>query len=204
MLAQSGALRWLGFSVYLRLGAIKLAFFVSVQWGMYAVAGEWVKLTWLWWVLISFYGAAAALELWLQTDSAKGILAPIGARLNKSRIWRELNKPQIENSPSLTVIVLLSLYLAMIAVGLTVMGVIVNGFQLHGTIDTFLGAWPIFAIIAGFGTLWLIFYHAGIDPTRAIDKLFLWGSIHSPIYRGPLCRPGRAERDPGTHTPQQN
>jgi hypothetical protein len=171
------ALRWLYSSVWLRIGAIKLAFIAALLWGVYAASGVWLDLKLFWRFLLLYYLALAVLELWLRTDSAKAVIAPITARFNRSRIWRELNKPQIGNSPSLTVIVLLSLYLAMIAVGLAVIGVIVNGFQVRGVIDTFLGAWPIFAIIAGFGTLWLIFYRAGIDPSRAMDKLFLWASI---------------------------
>jgi hypothetical protein len=103
-MAAIRALRWLSSSVWLRIGAIKLAFFALIQWSVYAASGEWFNGKPIWRFLLLFYLAGASLELWLESDSAKATLAPIAARLDKSRIWRELKKPQIGNSPSLTVI----------------------------------------------------------------------------------------------------
>ncbi len=178
-MAAIRALRWLYSSVWLRIGAIKLAFIAALLWGVYATSGVWLDLKLFWRFLLLYYLALAVLELWLRTDSAKAVTAPLSARLNKIRIWRQLNKPNpgpIANSVTLTVIVIAVIGAAIIAAMIAVIAVLDAGFS-HRVIDAILGAWPIFAIIAGFGTLWLIFYHAGMDPSRAIDKLFLWGSI---------------------------
>ena len=92
-MAAIRALRWLYSSVWLRIGAIKLAFIAALLWGVYAASGVWLDLKLYWRFLLFYYLALAVLELWLRTDSAKAVTAPLSARLNKTRIWRQLNKP---------------------------------------------------------------------------------------------------------------
>jgi hypothetical protein len=65
---------------------------------------------------------------------------------------------------------------AMMGIMWAAMMFIIEGFNRHA-VDGFLSGWPFLAIIVGFGTFWLIFYHAGLDPQRAFDRLFLWGTI---------------------------
>jgi hypothetical protein len=164
-------------SIWLRAGAITLIPLVFVEAVLY-VGGAQPSLR-LESRLLLLIVAAGALELWLRTDTAKAITAPLAARIGRSRTWRKLNKPNpgpIANSVTLTVIVITVIGAAIIAAMIAVIAVLDAGFS-HRVIDAFLGAWPIFAFIAGFGTLWLIFYHAGIDPWRAIDKLFWAGCI---------------------------
>jgi hypothetical protein len=173
------ALRWLSSSVWLRVGAIQLVFIAALQWVVYAASSVWLDLKGFWLFLLLFYLALAVLELWLATDSAEAVTAPLAARLNKSRIWRHLNKPNpgpIANSVTLTVIVIAVICAAILAAMIAVIVALDAGFS-HRVIAAILSAWPIFACVAGYGALWRIFYHAGVDPSRAIDKLFLWAGI---------------------------
>ena len=179
MTTPGRVIRWLLSSLWLRLAAANFVVLAAFLWGLSAVAGEWSKrpdLTPFARFTLIFMGGGAALELWLQTNSAKAILAPIAARLDKSRVWRELNKPgPIAGSVTLTVIVHMLLVEGMLALILAAVGIISNGFS--GVIDVFLFGWWIFAVIAGMGTLGLILHHAGIDPARAVDRLFWVGCI---------------------------
>jgi hypothetical protein len=166
---------WLLSSIWVRAGAIALILNVIIDLIGYTTTGRWPRV-WLEIRFMLFFAAGAALELWLRTHSAKAIMAPFAARLDKTRIWRELNKPVTCNSPSLTFIVTLLMIAAMMTIIWASMMLFMEGIN-QRALDGFLSGWPFIAFIAGFGILWLIFYHAGIDPTRAIDKLFLWGWI---------------------------
>ncbi len=121
--------------------------------------------------------AGAALELWLKTNSAKAIMAPVAARLDKSRIWREINKPLIGNSQSLTVIVIVLMGAAMWTMMWALIICIRDGFN-HRALHGFLAGWPFLALIAGSGAVWLTLYHAGIKPSGwAFEALYFAGSI---------------------------
>ena len=173
-MAQSRVLRELISSHWLHAGAKTFFIMAFFQWMPYITTGIWFNLTPMWWFLLLFV-AGAALELWLKTNSAKAIMAPITARLDKSRIWREFNKPLIGNSQSLTVIVIVLMGAAMWAVMLAAMVCILHGFN-GGALDAFLAGWPLLAIMVGCGALWLMLYHAGINPSgRAFEFLYFAG-----------------------------
>lgn len=98
------------------------------------------------------------------------------------RYWREFNsEPLIANSVTLTVIVLLLIYAAMMAVMLASMAWIFNDFN-GRAIDAILFGWPAFAVITGFGALRLMFYQAGISPDRAFETLFKFIGAVAVIY----------------------
>ena len=178
-------------SVWLRVGTFYFVFLAAIQWGLYAATGVWSNpLSRLdWWFALLFV-AGAALELWLRTASAKAIMAPIGeriaarfepirARVDKSRIWRELNN-RIENSPSLTVTVLILMLAAMLAVMLAAMTLLIyisEGFNSRVFYGFPASCWPFFAVLAGFWAFWQICYHAGINPDRAYDRLLFAAAI---------------------------
>jgi hypothetical protein len=95
--------------------------------------------------------------------------------MGKSRIWREFNKPQIGNSVTLTVSVVTLMSAVMMAVMWAVMTCILHGFN-GGALDAFLAGWPLLAIMVGCGALWLMLYHAGINPSgRAFEALYFAG-----------------------------
>jgi hypothetical protein len=177
IMASKRILRVLLSSLWLRTGAVTLIPLVFMESVLY-VGGAQFSLR-LESRLLLLIVVAAALELWLRTDTAKAITAPLAARIGKSRIWRKFNKLNpgpIANSVTLTVIVFMLMCAGMMAAVIAVMACLDAGFS-HRVIDAVLDAWRLYAGIAGFGTLWLIFYHAGIDPGRAIDRIFLWGGI---------------------------
>ena len=87
------------------------------------------------------------------------------------RFWRELN-----SEPTLTVSVVTLTMAAMMAVGFAAIACIHHGVN-GNAIDALIDEWWIFAFILSIGVLWLIFYHAGIDPERGFDRLFLAGAI---------------------------
>ena len=58
----------------------------------------------------------AAFEFWLKSESGKAAMRPIAARMDKSRIWREFNKPLIANSETVTITVLMLMTVAIMAV----------------------------------------------------------------------------------------
>jgi hypothetical protein len=175
MMALRRVLRWLTSSYWLRIGVITYGLIAPIHLVTYAATGRWEGIA-SGWGLILFFGAGAALELSLRNDSAKAIMDPIAARIEKSTIWREFNKPQIANSVTVTGSVVMLMCAAMVAVMWAAMACIQYGFN-GRALDAFLAVWPIFAVMAAFWALWLAFYHAGINPQRAFDRLFSAGAI---------------------------
>ena len=168
-------LSWLFSSHWLRLGTLNFAILAAVQWGLYAATGEWLNLTR--WRFMLFFVGGAAVELWLKSDLAKVIMAPLAARMDKSRIWREFNKPQIGNSVTLTVSVVTLMSAVMMAVMLAAMVCILHGFN-GGALDAFLAGWPLLAIMVGCGALWLMLYHAGINPSGRTFEALSFRRVH--------------------------
>ena len=140
-MAARRVLRGLISSYVLRLGAITLIPLVFISLLAAYLGGQQLNLR-LESRFLLFFVVGAALELWLRTDLAKALIAPVGVRLNRSRLWRKLNDPNpapIAKLVTLTVLAVMLIGTALMAAMIAFIAFLDVGFS-HRVLDAVLDA----------------------------------------------------------------
>ncbi|MGA6985134.1 MAG: hypothetical protein WBZ01_03700, partial [Terriglobales bacterium] len=131
------------------MGVITLIPFACIDLVIYAVGGKLLNVT-LELKFALLFLAGIILELWLRSDSGTAVVRPLVARMQQSRIWRELDKPNprpIANSVTVTVGIVVLMSIAMFAAMMAAIAFIDRGLSSH-VIDVVLDVWPLYAIVA--------------------------------------------------------